>query len=139
MTPTEFDWSVDPECRYGYSEAQLREQLGSRYPAFEEYMLMKASARCTGPQDAVPSFGPARTCDAAHGLVSYVHDVLWFVEHAQGNSAQRSCAGSGSEERPLSSRSPPCAALPTLPTSQPSSSSLTATPPPSAPTTAAHT
>ncbi|MGX1695210.1 hypothetical protein ACWIBQ_07520 [Microbacterium keratanolyticum] len=84
MTSIEFDWSAQPECRYGYSEAQLRAQLGNGYPAFEEYMLMKAHPICTGPrsQDAEPSFGPTRTCDAAHGGVFYMHDVLWFVEHA---------------------------------------------------------
>lgn len=82
MTPTEFDWSVDLECSLGYSEAQLREQFGDGYPAFEKYMLMKAHPTCTGPRDAVPSIGPERSCSTAHGSVFYVHDVLWFVEHA---------------------------------------------------------
>lgn len=36
MAPHEFDWSAEPECVLGYSEAQLREQLGDQYPAFEK-------------------------------------------------------------------------------------------------------
>lgn len=50
MTPIEFDWSTDPECVLGFSEAQLREQFGDRYPAFAEYMLMKAHPVCAGPR-----------------------------------------------------------------------------------------
>lgn len=80
-TQREFDWSIDPECSLGYSEAQLRAQLGSRYPAFEKYMDMKASARCSGPRGGVPSIGPERSCATAHGNVFYVHDVIRFVEH----------------------------------------------------------
>lgn len=80
MTPTEFDWSAEPECRLGYSERQLRELLGGRYEAFEKYMDMKAHPRCTGAQDVVPSIGPERSCATAHGNVFYVHDVLRFVE-----------------------------------------------------------
>lgn len=82
MTPTGFDWSIDPECSLGYSEAQLRAQLDDRYPAFAEYMLMKAHAVCPGPVSAAsgpPEF-PERACETAHGHVYYVHDVLWFVE-----------------------------------------------------------
>lgn len=45
MTPTEFDWSAEPECSLGYGERQLRELLGDRYPAFEKYMDMKAHSR----------------------------------------------------------------------------------------------
>lgn len=80
MTPTEFDWSAEPECAFGYSEAQLREQLSDRYQAFEKYMDMKAHPRCAGPRDTVPSIGPERSCTTAHGNVFYVHDVLRFVE-----------------------------------------------------------
>ncbi|WP_269570020.1 hypothetical protein [Leucobacter salsicius] len=41
---------------------------------------MKAHPVCSGPRDAVPSIGPARTCYTAHGQVFYVHDVIRFVE-----------------------------------------------------------
>lgn len=80
MAPHDFDWSVDPECALGYSEAQLRAQLGSGYPRFGAYVEMKAHPVCAGPREGVPSIGPERSCDTAHGHVFYVHDVICYVE-----------------------------------------------------------
>ncbi|KKI22489.1 MULTISPECIES: hypothetical protein [unclassified Leucobacter] len=82
MTPTEFDWSIDPECSLGYSKAQLREQFGDEHAAFGEHMLKKASPVRSGTQDTISSIGPERPCDTPHGHVFCVHDVIRFVEHA---------------------------------------------------------
>lgn len=72
LAPHEFDWSIDPECSLGYSEAQLPEQLGETYPTFEKYMLMKAHPICTG----------RCPCAEAHGHAYYPQDVLRFVERS---------------------------------------------------------
>lgn len=67
-------WSgfVGPDCALGHSEAQLRERLGDRYPAFEEYMLLKAHPICKGRSP----------CTGVHGHAYYPRDVLRFVERA---------------------------------------------------------
>ncbi|UOQ58764.1 hypothetical protein MUN78_08090 [Leucobacter allii] len=82
MTPTEFDWSIDRECTHGCGEAQLREQSGDRYPAFEGHMLMTANPVCTGRRGLSPPELLERSCGAAHGNVFYMHDVIRFVDSA---------------------------------------------------------
>lgn len=67
MTLHEFDWSAEPACSLGYSGTQLRELLGGRYPAFIEFMLVKANPICTGPDSAAPGSGPRSSCAESHG------------------------------------------------------------------------
>lgn len=79
----EVGWSgfVGPDCAFGHSEVQLREQLGDRYLAFEDYMLLRAHPICTGKSP----------CTEAHGHVYYPHDVVYFLEHrglAEDNPCQ---------------------------------------------------
>lgn len=78
MTRPVFNWVVEPACELGFTEAQMLEKLGEQFPAFEEYMLMKAHPICKGPTMA----SPAGTCLVSHGRVFYEHDVAWFVKTA---------------------------------------------------------
>lgn len=64
MTATEYYWSIDPECAFGYGEAQLRAQLSDSYVSFKEYMLMKAGPMCSGPFRASAQSAPAAPCTA---------------------------------------------------------------------------
>lgn len=70
MTRPDFTWAVEPECELGFTEAQMRDQLGDRYAAFETYMLMKAQPICKGPTSA----SPAGTCTVSSYQLRIVVD-----------------------------------------------------------------
>ncbi len=60
----------EPECKYGYTNAQLRELIPDR-EAFNRWMRGKTYAICSS----------AGMCKAGHGQVYYTNDVGQFLRY----------------------------------------------------------
>lgn len=66
-----------PACPLGYTDEQLRELLGCRYPEFERWMVGQTRGICEGRRPRDPATVPC--AETPHGPVTYPWDVDEFL------------------------------------------------------------
>ena len=59
----------EPECRHGYTRAQVEQIMGDRINDFYRWMYGQTVARCEG-----------RSCQGVHGIVTYRSDVMQYLD-----------------------------------------------------------
>lgn len=74
---------IEPECRMGYTYAQLREILGDRLDEFGHWMRGQTMAICDGRKYNSDTNGYEPACDSrAHGGIVYPWDLQRFLDGA---------------------------------------------------------
>lgn len=70
-----------PECKWGYTDQQLRSILGNRYSEFMGWMSGQTIAGCDARQynHSTQEYEPSG-CDKPHGLVTYSNDLSGFLK-----------------------------------------------------------
>lgn len=71
----------DPECKYGYTDNQIRLILGDKYNSFARWMFGQTMSICSGMEydhdtrKMLPS-----GCGRAHGTIVYPWDLERYLE-----------------------------------------------------------
>lgn len=68
----------DPDCTYGYTEAQIEDIMGSRLEEFNKWMAGQTMAICEG-REYNHSKGEYVATGHSHGVIVYVGDVMNFL------------------------------------------------------------
>lgn len=70
----------EPECRWGYTDTQVREIVGDRYDAFVDWMEFQTMSLCEAREyDHNISSWVSGPCTDAHGVVVYPWDLRRFL------------------------------------------------------------
>ena len=68
-----------PDCRYGYTRAQVKAIMGARAAAFDEWMYGSTMMLCDGLAYVHETGQYVPDCPTAHGVVTYCEDVERFL------------------------------------------------------------
>jgi hypothetical protein len=69
-----------PVCKWGYTDAQIREIMGDRYAEFVGWMSGQTMALCDGLEYNHDKREYIQSCEVGHGPVTYGWDILRFLE-----------------------------------------------------------
>lgn len=68
-----------PQCRHGYTRAQVREIMGSRVDEFDRWMYGSTQVLCTGRAYVHETRQYVTDCGVKHGTVTFSSDVARFL------------------------------------------------------------
>lgn len=69
-----------PDCHYGYTESQVCEIMGERIHEFDAFQAGATVALCTGKAVSRGTHSHYPTNCGPHGYITYVVDVIAFLE-----------------------------------------------------------